>query len=72
MSTSAGHNKKPLVVRPDQGRKYDMGRMRAVFFADEHETAARYSINAPAGFEKMMPNIIEWFAENPLGDVSDA
>lgn len=142
MHTSEGHDRKPLVVRPDQGRKYDMGRMRAVFFADEHETAARYSIsewwleprtrgpgvhshpddhifyvltgtlslliegdrmdaprgsyalipggvrhdfenhggeecgfisiNAPAGFEKMMPNIVEWFAENPLGDVSDA
>jgi quercetin dioxygenase-like cupin family protein len=142
MSSSVGRNRKPLVVRPDQGRKYDMGRMRAVFFADGEETAARYSIsewwleprtlvpgahshpddhifyvltgtlslliegertdaargsyalipggvlhdfqnnggeecgfisiNAPAGFEKMMPNIVEWFAENPLGDVSDA
>jgi quercetin dioxygenase-like cupin family protein len=30
------------------------------------------SINAPAGFEQMMPQIVRYFAENPLGDVADA
>jgi quercetin dioxygenase-like cupin family protein len=142
VSTSGSGDRKHLIVRPDQGRKYDMGRMRAVFFADGDETDARYSIsewwleprtrgpgahshpedhifhvltgtlsllmdggrtdaprgsyalipggvthdfenhgaeecgfisiNAPAGFEQKMPKIVEWFAENPLGDVADA
>jgi len=142
VSTSGSGDRKPLIVRPDQGRKYDMGRMRAVFFADGDETDARYSIsewwldprtrgpgahlhpddhifyvltgtlsvlidgertdaprgsyalipggvrhdfenhgreecgfisiNAPAGFEQMMPEIVEWFTKNPLGDVADA
>jgi quercetin dioxygenase-like cupin family protein len=135
-------SRKVLVVRPDQGRKYHMGRMRAVFFADGAETNARYSIsewwleprtrgpgthshpedhifyvlsgtvsllidgartdaprgsyalipggvphdfenhgtdecgfisiNAPAGFEQMMPQIVQYLAEKPLGDVADA
>ncbi len=135
-------SRKALVVRPDQGRKYHMGRMRAVFFADGAETNARYSIsewwleprtrgpgthshpedhifyvlsgtvsllidgertdaprgcyalipggvphdfenhgtdecgfisiNAPAGFEQMMPRIVQYLAEKPLGDVADA
>jgi quercetin dioxygenase-like cupin family protein len=135
-------SRKVLVVRPDQGRKYHMGRMRAVFFADGAETNARYSIsewwleprtrgpgthshpedhifyilsgtvsllidgertdaprgsyalipggvrhdfenhgtdecgfisiNAPAGFEQMMPRIVQYLAEKPLGDVADA
>ncbi len=142
MSTSGGGDRKPLIVRPDQGRKYDMGRMRAVFFADGDETHTRYSIsewwleprtpgpgahshpddhifyvltgtlslfidgertdaprgsyalipggvthtfenrgteecgfisiNAPGGFEQKMPGIVDWFVENPLGDVADA
>ena len=133
---------KPLVVRPDEGRAYDMGRMRAVFFADGRETGDRYSIsewslearsegpgahaheddhifyviegtlglvidgerteaprgsyavipggtlhdfdnpgreacrflsiNTPAGFEAMMPQLVAWFADHPLGDVGDA
>jgi mannose-6-phosphate isomerase-like protein (cupin superfamily) len=30
-------DRRPVFVRPDEGRAYDMGRMRAVFFADgEH------------------------------------
>jgi quercetin dioxygenase-like cupin family protein len=37
--------RKPLIVRPGQGRTYDMGRMRAVFVADGTETANRYSIS---------------------------
>jgi mannose-6-phosphate isomerase-like protein (cupin superfamily) len=31
------------VVAPGQGRKYNMGRMRAIFFADGEETGGRYS-----------------------------
>ena len=132
--------KAPLIVRPDEGRAYDMGRMRAVFFADNEETDSRFSIsewwldprtegpgahshpedhvfyviqgtlgliiagerqeaprgsyawipggtehdfenrgqdecgfisiNAPAGFEKMMPGIVGYLADNPVGDVS--
>lgn len=142
MSASSSPARRPLIVRPDQGRTYEMGRMRAVFFADEKETAARYSIsewwlearthgpgahsheddhifyvlvgtltlfidgekteaprgsyvvipggvshdfenhgaeecgfisiNVPAGFEQMMPQIVTWLSENPLGDVADA
>jgi 23S rRNA A2030 N6-methylase RlmJ len=30
------------------------------------------SINAPAGFEQMMPGIVEWLAENPLTTLADA
>jgi len=142
VSASRSHARKPLIVRPDQGRTYEMGRMRAVFFADEEETASRYSIsewrlepithgpgahshaedhifyvlvgtltlliegekeeaprgsyvlipggashdfenhgaeecgfisiNVPAGFEQMMPQIVKWLKDNPLGDVADA
>lgn len=38
-----GH-RAPLVVQADQGRRYDMGRMHAIFRADA-ETAGRYSIS---------------------------
>jgi mannose-6-phosphate isomerase-like protein (cupin superfamily) len=142
MSTAESSNRKPLIIRPDQGRKYDMGRMRAAFFADSDETAARYSIsewwleprtpgpgthlhpedhifyvltgtlslfidgrradaprgsyavipggtphdfenhgaeecgfisiNTPAGFEQKMPGIVEWFADNPLTEMTGA
>lgn len=34
-----------LIVPAEQGRAYDMGRMRAVFKADGAETAGRYSIS---------------------------
>lgn len=37
--------RKPLIIRPEQGRQYDMGRIRAVFFADKAETDNRYSIS---------------------------
>lgn len=140
--TFEGKARKPLIVRPEQGRKYEMGRMRAIFFADGAETDSKYSIsewwldprtrgpgahshnddhiffvivgtlsllidgdrsdaprgsyalipggtphdfenrgeetcgfisiNAPAGFEQMMPRIVDWLKENPLGDVADA
>jgi quercetin dioxygenase-like cupin family protein len=34
-----------MVVPPDAGRTYAMGRMRAVFKADGEETAGRYSVS---------------------------
>jgi mannose-6-phosphate isomerase-like protein (cupin superfamily) len=34
-----------VILAPDQGRTYDMGRIRAVFKADATETASRYSIS---------------------------
>ena len=37
--------RKPLLVRAQDGRAYEMGRMRAVFKADQAETAGRYSIS---------------------------
>ncbi len=140
MSSAEDGERKALVVRPDEGRAYDMGRMRAVFFADGDQTDHRYSIsewsleartegpgahshpddhvfyvlegtlsllidgqradaprgsyalipggvshdfdnpgaeacrfisiNVPAGFEQMMPQLVEWFRDNPLGDVT--
>lgn len=140
MSTSVSGDRKPLVIRPAQGRRYDMGRMRAVFLADRGETGGRYSvfewwleprtggpgphshpedhiyyvltgtltllldgertdaprgscalipggvphdfenrgaeecgfltINAPGGFEERMPELVEWFAQNPPGDAA--
>ena len=35
----------PIIVAPDQGRVYAMGRIRAVFKADRDETAGRYSVS---------------------------
>ncbi len=140
MNGSGNGDRKSLVVRPDEGREYDMGRMRAVFFADGDQTSNRYSIsewsleaqtegpgahshpddhifcvlegtlslliggqradaprgsyalipggvshdfhnsgaetcrfisiNVPAGFEQMMPRLVKWFEDNPLGDVT--
>ena len=37
--------RKPIVVAPEQGRAYEMGRMRAVFKADLEESAHRYSVS---------------------------
>jgi quercetin dioxygenase-like cupin family protein len=37
--------RQPLIVPAGQGRAYDMGRMQAVFKADQDETAGRYSIS---------------------------
>lgn len=39
------HERVPVVLAPGEGRRYDMGRMTAVFKADEGETADRYSIS---------------------------
>ncbi len=132
---------KLLIVPPDEGRRYDMGRMRAVFFADGEQTNGRYSIsewwldartggpgehqhpedhifyilqgvltlvtagersdvsrgsyvvipgqtphdfenrgqsecgfisiNAPGGFESMLPGLVNWFAEKPLTELDE-
>lgn len=130
---------KPLVIKPNQGRDYPMGRMSAIFKADLEETNSTLSvsewwldpntagpethkhpeahlfyvidgtlsvyikgkdwfkadkgsyiyipgntehgfentdldkvgfisINTPGGFEKMAPQIAEYFVANPLGD----
>lgn len=63
MSGTALSARKPFVIGPTQGRQYDMGRMRAVFFADEAETAGRYSISewsleprTPGAFEHTHPD----------------
>jgi quercetin dioxygenase-like cupin family protein len=37
--------RKPIIVQPEQGRVYAMGRMRAVFKADAGESAGRYSVS---------------------------
>jgi quercetin dioxygenase-like cupin family protein len=37
--------RKPLVISPGGGRRYPMGRISAVFKADEAETANKYSIS---------------------------
>lgn len=37
--------RQPIVLRPGEGRAYGMGRMSAVFKADDAETASRYSIS---------------------------
>jgi mannose-6-phosphate isomerase-like protein (cupin superfamily) len=36
---------RPVVVAPEQGRVYAMGRLRAVFKADLDETAGAYSVS---------------------------
>ena len=38
-------NRGPIVVGPEDGRVYPMGRIRAVFKADLGETAERYSVS---------------------------
>lgn len=41
----AGAKRKPVVVLPEHGRFYEMGRMRTVFKADGEETSERFSIS---------------------------
>lgn len=36
---------KTIIVKPDQGRRYSMGRISAIFKADGDETDSRYSIS---------------------------
>ena len=45
MSMSETSERKPIVLRPGQGRAYPMGRISAVFKADEAETDSRYSVS---------------------------
>ena len=42
---TASPERRPLVLAPGEGRSYPMGRISAVFKADEAETAGRYSIS---------------------------
>ena len=49
MSTKAG-TRKPIILAPGGGRSYPMGRISAVFKADEGETQSKYSVS-------------EWFLE---------
>jgi mannose-6-phosphate isomerase-like protein (cupin superfamily) len=41
----AWNDRRPIVLGPGQGRSYPMGRISAVFKADQGETAGRYSIS---------------------------
>lgn len=45
MSESNGIPRKAVVLGPGQGRAYRMGRIAAVFKADEVETQSRYSVS---------------------------
>ena len=45
MTSSAPLVRKALILAPGQGRRYPMGRMRAVFVADTAETDSRYSVS---------------------------
>jgi mannose-6-phosphate isomerase-like protein (cupin superfamily) len=50
LSSPKAISRKPIVLAPGQGRAYPMGRISAVFKADEAETESRYSVS-------------EWFLE---------
>jgi hypothetical protein len=41
----AGALRKPIIVPPEQGRVYAMGRICAIFKADSDESAGRYSVS---------------------------
>lgn len=43
--TQSNSERKPIILRPGEGRAYPMGRIDAVFKADGAETGARYSIS---------------------------
>jgi mannose-6-phosphate isomerase-like protein (cupin superfamily) len=43
--TNSETARKPVVLAPGQGRAYPMGRISAVFKADETETQSRYSVS---------------------------
>lgn len=45
MSNPGVTPRKPIVLAPGQGRAYSMGRISAVFKADEAETRSRYSVS---------------------------
>jgi mannose-6-phosphate isomerase-like protein (cupin superfamily) len=42
---AASGDRRPIVLAPGEGRSYPMGRISAVFKADESETVGRYSIS---------------------------
>src|SRR5690606_17853241 len=43
--SSKSPSRKPVFLPPNQGRRYSMGPIEALFLADDEETAARYSIS---------------------------
>jgi len=45
MSQATASPRKPVILAPGQGRAYPMGRISAVFKADEAETESRYSVS---------------------------
>jgi len=45
MNSSEAQVRKPIILAPGQGRPYPMGRISAVFKADEAETDSRYSVS---------------------------
>src|SRR5215470_15199015 len=45
MNSAATASRKPVVLAPGEGRAYPMGRISAVFKADEAESESRYSIS---------------------------
>ncbi len=45
MSESKTQLRKAIILAPGQGRTYPMGRISAVFKADEAETQSRYSVS---------------------------
>lgn len=45
MNNSESVSRKPIVLAPGEGRAYPMGRITAVFKADEAESESRYSIS---------------------------
>jgi mannose-6-phosphate isomerase-like protein (cupin superfamily) len=45
MSNSEAVSRKPIVLGPGKGRSYPMGRINAVFKADEAETESKYSVS---------------------------
>jgi mannose-6-phosphate isomerase-like protein (cupin superfamily) len=45
MSGSSVTPRKPIILPPGEGRAYPMGRISAVFKADEAETRSRYSVS---------------------------
>ena len=45
MNRTANAKVAPLILRPEEGRRYAMGRMSAVFIADGDETDSRLSVS---------------------------
>lgn len=43
--SEVGTARNPMVIPPDEGRVYEMGRMRAIFKADCGESDGRYSVS---------------------------